>query len=250
MPWKRLQSHRPPAALVRRWFQGEGNLGLLCGPISEGLVVLDFDRPLPYYQWRNENPSLAATYTVQTARGYHAYLRVQDFPHFTLSMEGGDVKGSGYVVAPPSVHPTGWQYRAVEAAAPLLSVEGMEDLGVRVMEVVGGEIRLPVDEDRDRERGYSLIDDIRAMLPIASYLGRLTTLSMSSSDGTWLMARCPLHDDRRPSMWVNSRKGVCRCFKPGCRGHERVMDVINLHGKVYGRDNRWAMMDLAAEMGL
>ena len=45
-------------------------------------------------------------------------------------------------------------------------------------------------------------------------------------------------------MWVNAKLGVCRCFKHGCAGAERVMDVISLHARLRGISNTEAIYNL------
>ena len=247
MPWKALQEHMPPPALVRKWFSEDSNLGLLCGSISGGLVVLDFDAPLHYHKWKREYPSLSQTYTVQTARGYHAYFYVDEPLDRTLSIKGGECKGNGYGVAPPSVHPSGWVYREVVEGASILSVGLLEELGIVLP--VEEEVRIAF-EDREQYSGSSLIDAIKDSLSMVAYLDGITNLKPSSADGVWLLANCPLHDDRNPSMWVNRDLNLCRCFKPGCPGNERPLDIINLWSKLENVSNVGAIQELAAELGL
>ena len=247
MPWRKLQEHKPPPALVRKWFSEDSNLGLLCGAISGGLVILDFDAPLHYHHWRQEHPDLSQTYTVQTARGYHAYFYLDEPLDKTLSMKGGEVKGSGYVVAVPSVHPEGWVYCEVVEGASILSVGTLEELGVA--RPVEEEVRIAF-EDREQYSGSGLIDAIKDSLSMVAYLDGITNLRPSSSDGVWLLANCPLHDDRNPSMWVNRDLNLCRCFKPGCPGNEHPMDVINLWSYLRQVSNERAIQELAAELGL
>lgn len=248
-PWARLQRYRPPPAVVRRWNWSEANLGLLCGEVSGNLVVLDFDTTVAYVKWRAVRPRLSQTYTVRTSRGRHVYLRVRDIPPRTLGMEGGDVKATGYVVAAPSIHPDGTLYRPDDPDAPLLSIDSLEAAGIRVLfKSEPPPVDLPVE--RPTERGYGLVDEVKRLMPITQYLGRWTKMYPTSPDGVWLMCHCPIHDDHNPSMWVNVRWGICRCFKPSCRGSVRAMDVINLHARLRGVSNEYALQELAAELGL
>jgi hypothetical protein len=111
-------SSSDPAQVERWWDQEpEANLGIACAP--SGIVVLDIDE-------RNggEIPSgLPETLTVGTPGGAHFYFHHRDQtwqPSGTLG-EGIDVKWAGYVVAPPSQHPSGDLYRTALQApiAPL-----------------------------------------------------------------------------------------------------------------------------------
>jgi hypothetical protein len=74
-------------------------VGVVCGTPSDGLVVLDFDDLTPLRFLVHEFPFLECTYTVQTRRGLHIYLRApqSDVPSFSFA--GGDLQGNGsYVV--------------------------------------------------------------------------------------------------------------------------------------------------------
>ena len=248
IPWQALREHVPPESLVRRWFsEPDRGLGLMCGEVSDNLVVLDFDKVLAYHRWARACRDLAESYTVRTGKGYHVYLKVEDLPALTYAMPGdmGDVKVTGYVVAPPSVHASGVPYVAVNEN-PILQVQDLEEAGfsVPVADAIPPTTRL------EEWSGGSLIDEIKAQLPLVLYLNHITRLHPNSPDGIWLMANCPFHDDQNPSMWVNAKLGICRCFKPGCPGNNRVMDLINVHALRTGMDSSHAIQDLVAELGL
>ncbi len=98
------------------WFaDGTANIGIVTGPISK-IAVVDFDsQDALKFARRNDFPSCPL---VKTSKGYHAYYRYRegvrnfqkrdDLPGIDLRADGG------YVVAPPSVHPSGIQYSWVE----------------------------------------------------------------------------------------------------------------------------------------
>jgi hypothetical protein len=107
---------------VRAWFSEPGaNVGVFCGAVSRGLVVVDLDDcefPLP-------GSRLPLTPLVKTGRGrrrgYHLYYRSSE-DIATTRFAWGEIRGRSpsYVVAPPSVHPdTGrpyaWQLPLQEA---------------------------------------------------------------------------------------------------------------------------------------
>lgn len=106
--WRRWQRERPSERQLKTWFRRNGLTGLavLCGRVSGGLGVRDFDDETAYEDWRSVNPDLAATLpTVRTSRGYHVYFtggidRI-------LTLPDGELSGAGYVLAPPSVHSDG-----------------------------------------------------------------------------------------------------------------------------------------------
>ncbi len=246
IPWKHLQFTLPTRRQVRRWFgRGRKNLGLLTGVASDNLVVLDFDLPLQYHKWTTAHPENATTHTVATRRGYHVYFRLEELPCRSLSMMGGagEVKSSGYVLAPPSTHPSGVPYRALNAPRIALRAS-LDELGISVYPK-GDKHRSELPEGHRAQSvmpGDGPVAYIKATYPITDYLERFSALHHSG--GAFFMCCCPLHDDRRPSMWVNAKLGVCRCFKHGCAGAERVMDVISLHARLRGISNTEAIYNL------
>jgi hypothetical protein len=254
--WYEWQEKRPSWSTVYRAFNHKfyRNLGILCGKASGKLVVLDFDRPLHYYQWRDGRK--VNTYTVRTGRGFHVYYRLEDPPKGTCSMKGGEVKASGYVVAPPSTHPSGSRYREVGSSRAVLSAVNLDALGIDAEFQENPNLptwrepRVELDRRlRDRKAKGSLSDRIKAVLPITRVLSQYTELRPSGNG--WYVCRCPFHDDRNPSMWVNPASGYCRCFKPGCRGRgDRPMDVINLYGRLKGLRNGEAVRELARKLGV
>ena len=110
---------------LKAWFgNGKGyNLAVVCGTTSGGLVVLDFDTVDAFYVFEEKAKKLkwaeklSQTWRVKTGRGYHLYLLVESKDPDLLKTrpnisEKIDIKGEGgYVVAPPSVHPSGAIYR-------------------------------------------------------------------------------------------------------------------------------------------
>jgi len=124
--WKVYQSRRPTPAEVRGWFAGGSklNLAVVCGQVSGGLAVLDFDEPDAWETWRAAHPELAARLPrVRTGRGIHLWARLRN-PQATRFLDGGELRGEGgYVVAPPSVHACGRRYeweRRIEEDIPLI----------------------------------------------------------------------------------------------------------------------------------
>lgn len=100
---------------VRAWWEKNPAYGIGIAT-GNGLGVLDLDGPggeAWLEQWEREHGVLPATRSVRTARGRHFYFEV---PHGMKSgngiWPGVDFKcEGGYVVAPPTVHPTGVRYK-------------------------------------------------------------------------------------------------------------------------------------------
>ena len=119
-PWKEFQNRRASEAEVRRWFaENENNIGIVTGAIS-GIFVVDVDirhggdKSLEDRE-RNFAP-LPITSEVDTGGGgRHLFLRHPGrlVPNSAGAVAPGiDIRGDGgFVVAPPSVHPSGSVYR-------------------------------------------------------------------------------------------------------------------------------------------
>lgn len=115
--WKVWQAQRPPEATLREWFARTDldGLAVVCGPVSGGLVVRDFDSIEAYSRWAAEYPDLAGNLpTVETGRGRHVYFRGPATFH---DFGDGEYRGDSghYVVLPPSTHPSGKSYRWIIA---------------------------------------------------------------------------------------------------------------------------------------
>lgn len=103
-----------------RWPQA--NIGLATGAVS-GLWVLDIDGPQGEQSFEQlvgeHGGELAETLMAMTGKGYHLYWRLpagREQGRRIGVRPGLDViGGSGYLVAPPSIHPSGRQYRWCDA---------------------------------------------------------------------------------------------------------------------------------------
>lgn len=118
-PWKRLQYSR----LVRdhhhldlgALFVGSPNVAVMCGRTSSNLFVIDCETPDAFTQHLREmRQRNIPIWAAQTARGGHIYLRCESGEVENVEpgvMCDAEIKGrQGYVLAPPSLHPTGVRY--------------------------------------------------------------------------------------------------------------------------------------------
>ena len=114
-----LDGATDPETLEGWWEENEDlNVAIVTGPDS-GLVVLDIDLrnggDASLYDLENQHGQLPETVTAETSGGWHHYFA---HPGGTLPANFGenypglDLKANGgYVVAPPSIHPDGSEYR-------------------------------------------------------------------------------------------------------------------------------------------
>lgn len=126
--WKNHQDHRTTDRL-QVWFPGKkaSNYWVMCGRVS-GVVVLDIDSPEAEKFWRARiADEMDATTCSKTSKGHHYWFSIEaDDPvaswshHDTETGLQFDVRADGAgVIAPPSVHESGFAYVWVRDPAHL-----------------------------------------------------------------------------------------------------------------------------------
>lgn len=271
--WKHLQQQLPPQILVRSWFEKHPtrNLGLICGGAGH-LLVLDFDVVLKYHIWRRDNPEYAQTFTVKTGRGYHVYFICKNKVPTKINIEKVDIKGNGYVLAPPSIHPEGAEY-SVHVDGEILEIESLAEVfeipeaieppaaSLAQYEIVKGLTKpsnsttkndlLTYPLYTEPERGerkrppLSIIARIKQNISILGLVNRYTDVKWSGSG--YHVACCPFHNDHHPSFWIDDAKGICSCYVPQCAASQpqgKPMDVINFYAHAEGITNTEAIKQL------
>lgn len=249
--WSKYQEMMPTPEEIIRWFSHRVNIGVITG--WQGLTVLDFDKLERYFEWSNQIHK--ESYTVMTGRpGVHVYLYC-DEPGRGFKLDGLDVQAAGrYVVAPPSIHPSGSTYQVL-IDAPILRVRRVTDVlppawllsmdeDKPVLSPLLDERKLRVEPEPEvnpwqkamQPNEQDVISRIKAQIPLA----RLIPDATPTRDG-FMIGRCPLHDDQNPSFWINTKREVGGCFA-GCTG--RPVDVINLYALMRGITNGEAIHEL------
>jgi hypothetical protein len=127
LSWEEFQSRRPERAEIEQWFaqRKDANLGVVTGRIS-GLVVVDIDpahggeESLEALERRHGKIGKAVE-SRTGGGGRHLYFRYPGLPvrNRTAIAPGIDVRtDGGYVVVPPSVHPSGRSYAWIHGCDP------------------------------------------------------------------------------------------------------------------------------------
>ena len=114
-----LDASKDPA-IVERWWRSDPNynIGVATGAVSTGLLAVDIDgvdAELELRKLEADHGALPPSVEVITGKGRHIWLRMPGGRDLRCSASklapGIDTRGSGgYVLAPPSVHPTGRRY--------------------------------------------------------------------------------------------------------------------------------------------
>ncbi len=113
VPWQEFQKRLSTELEVREWWARwpKAAIGLVTGGLS-GVAVVDFDSEEAYAHALSAG--VLNTPLAKTGRGYHAYYTFPEGRRVRNSANGTrkiDVRGEGgYVLLPPSVHPSGSVY--------------------------------------------------------------------------------------------------------------------------------------------
>jgi hypothetical protein len=191
--WKEYQTRRPTEAEAGAWSRQwpDAGVAIVCGAVS-GLVVVDGD-PRNGDGLARIEPFLPATVTVETGGGgKHFYFVQRQREHIAKCpalRPGLDLQAeASYVVAPPSWHPSGRQYRFVSGRA--LGEIPVAPLPAIIRFIVAGHRR---PERRPNRRPTAS----NGSLTLDGALHRLDAVRRSGEG--WL-ARCPAHPDAEPSL--------------------------------------------------
>lgn len=118
--WAKYQGVRASLNDIKGWYNDEflNGVAIVCGAVSNNLVVLDLDGIEAVQDFRETFPHFTETYSVRTGsgQGEHYYFHVRSLPDTTIA-PGYELRSNGaYVVAPPSIHPvTDKPYRVMSS---------------------------------------------------------------------------------------------------------------------------------------
>lgn len=127
--WKQYQTERFNGAIP-----DECNFAVVCGDISDDLVVFDFDKCDDFNIVESVfgKNILEKTLVVKTNRGYHIYIKTNHLPKNMKLQKGElliDVQSSGkYVVGPTSTHPNGTEYEMISSTPNIMLLDCKEQI--------------------------------------------------------------------------------------------------------------------------
>jgi len=256
--WATYQSRLPTDAEIETWCRGPRfNLAVVTG--WQGLVVFDFDRDNAYkawLAWAQESETAAEvaelTYRVTTGRGMHVYVGVAE-PVRAGRVGVIDVKAAGgYVLIPPSIHPSGQPYRAVDPHCPIVQVERLADVfPFELTASAPASVEPPIIEpptdpwaaaDQPVVGGDGGPGSVARILNALRIEDLLPIPPQHGRPRRWLLTRCPLHDDQRPSFWIDTEQQIAGCFA-GCT--PKPLDAIGLYARLHHLSNTEAIRELA-----
>jgi len=241
--WEQYKNTLPCCSQIAAWFDRPlVNLAIITG--WQNLVIVDFDKMPAYDMWQAGNKG-KATYTVSTGRGMHLYYFVDGLPGHTLKWWGGEVKSTGYCLAPPSIHPSGRRYQVIDNR-PIMRIASIDEIfpaGLFPKELVSSEIQSSpccssqddIWQPRWGQQGKDALE-IKHNVRIASFFPSANT------GNRWHTVRCPFHGDgRHLSGWIDNQTNrfVCHSCINGS------IDVIEFYSRLHGVDFKQAVEELS-----
>lgn len=207
--WTEFQTRRPTSDEIRRWWTDTPDAGvaIICGTVS-GLIALDVD-PRNGANTSLKGLELPVGPAARTGGGGEHFLMAMGAgPVGSVKglLPGVDLQADGsYIVAPPSIHPSGHPYSWLPGRA----------LGEAPLGSMPSWVRRLV---RDHQHAHDQAQPETVGVAPAGLEGLLNALSGVRRTGRGWQARCPAHDDHQPSLSIGFGVGgriLMHCFA-GC----------------------------------
>ena len=267
--WLAYTEQLPTQAELDNWFASDlTNIGIITG--WRNLCIIDFDDMdvfMDWYSWATAKGGKAKDVALysrmhRSARGVHIYILSENTENMKLP-KIDILAHRKYALLPPSIHPSGTAYTVYRDVLPMPVHSLYDILPKKLLDTAYAaktassshilskqddiDISGTVDFDPWKLAGKdtpseSLVAQIKKQIHITDIL---SGHSFEKSTNGWLMTRCPLHDDRNPSMWINEKNTLCGC-NAGCT--PLPLDVINLYARMKGIDNIRAIHELAERL--
>lgn len=209
--WKRYQEQLPTIDQLIKWFTGpKRNLALITG---NNLAVLDFDNPQQYAEWYcwqiEHNLTVTETYMVQSARGLHLYYWIQDNFEPVKSVEPYEIKSHGRMInIPPSVHPSGIPYKAVNSPDKIKTISSIEQL------LTFSPVKLQRPRANLNNPWRLLSDNKKQPIERVDLLALFPNARQTDDTGRYWLCSCPFHG-HRSNFWLDTELNICGCYA-GC----------------------------------
>ena len=237
--WKAYQAKRATTKEIEGWHNNGiiDNVGIVCGEVSNNLVVLDLDGVAGYPAFSATFPYLAQTYTVATGggTGSHIYFRVGQMPASVKAMGTpiGNLElcGEGrQVVAPPSIHPTTDNAYQLQIEADILHVESL------------GELVEWIESFKPQQQASNWKPPKRVNLPsgdtvinprVIDAIAHELSRRNFKQHGDWLHGSCihperHTNGDRNPSFGFNLSSSYGHCYVCGTMLAKEVCEQLNI----------------------
>lgn len=270
--WSSYTEQMPTEDEMQYWFASDlANIAIIIG--WQNLCIIDFDDMdvfLKWYIWTTETGGKAKETALRarmhkSARGMHVYILCENAENMKLPKI--DVLAERkYALLPPSIHPTGVAYEVYQDTLPMPVNSLYDVLPKKLLDEAYAQkapkapapsmtlsepepVIASVSYDpwiiagKTSQQDQNLIASIKSQITIESILN--LDWQDSGGAGRWKVARCPFHDDKNPSFWLDTVNQICGCHA-GCT--PLPLDVIDLYARLHGIDNTQAIKELAQRL--
>lgn len=199
-PWKSLQYIRLDRNHTRygigALFAGKCNLAIMCGKTSDNLFVIDCETKDSFsYHIQQIKARNIPLWAVETGRGGHIYLRCDSGEVENIQFGDTEIKGrNGYVLAPPSIHPSGARYQWIaqeSKTVPTVSIEQIDWLKNANGKTIKLDVIAPSQPSQIKE--YKLYDQqSRLSRQTKDYLQNGMSIPEGSRNNRLFSAACDL----------------------------------------------------------
>ena len=213
---------------IKYWFQDRNcNLAVAC---PENSIILDFDRIELYNEFWVQSPELAESYTEYTPRGgRHVFLESTSHINTSLIFIPGieikkfclvypsRVNGQSYGISNPGCILRGDVLKSISR----FLVNPGENTGPRQVQA---SLRPPgvIQGVNNHKRG--ILTRVKENWSILDYLQFFEPNLILRGKGRFLSGLCPWHNDRHPSLWIDTELNQW-----GCHACKKFGDIINWH---------------------
>ncbi|MCU9612744.1 bifunctional DNA primase/polymerase [Caldibacillus lycopersici] len=189
------------------------NIGIITGKVSN-CIVLDIDDLSLFKKLQMMGP-LPHTWKVQSNRGIHLYFNY-DEQVSSMKLWGGIDVLSDYkqVVAPPSIHPSGKQYKWIISPKDT----NKADLPNWLLAYLVNDKQHKIAEEKNLNitKKRIKLSDFETLLNNIDWISFYSKITSNiRGNGEWLSSKCPFHQDQHNSFSFNRKNGAWICFA-GC----------------------------------
>jgi hypothetical protein len=240
-------------------------VSVVTGPLSNGIMAIDFDGPLAlqkYLELSGQLPPTKKRWTSGKLGHFQILLQVppekwEGLKPQKIELNGGqklELRWNQCSTLPPSIHPdTGkpyfWENTEEIAKCPDFILDLMREAPT-VELPQNPKSKIPAHRDEDEKSLVDILEqEILPHLDAAEFYGSYLKLK---SAGKNLKALCPFHDEKTPSFNVAPAEKTFHCFGCGVGGGpvQFIYQIKGGSGSPTGKDFYSVVMELADRVGV
>jgi len=240
-------------------------VSIVTGPLSNGVMALDFDGPLAlqkYIELSGQLPPRKKRWTSGKLGHFQILLQVppekwEGLKPQKIELDGGqklEFRWNQCSTLPPSIHPdTGkpyfWENAEEIAECPDFILDLMREAPTVELPQRPKAENPPYIDASEKSLVELLEQEILPRLDAEEFYGSYLKLKVSGKN---LKALCPFHDEKTPSFSITPQEKTFHCFGCGvCGGPVQFLHQIKGgSGSPTGKDFYFVVMELADRVGV